>query len=220
MMMMMRKTILPAMILAKRFPGSLINLLPIHPRSPTRRFLSNNNNNLPVIQWLISKGVEERIAVAMMKSFPSPPSISDLQLFGKAGIKALADAVQKELETQKNLQTVKVNVRIPKENRVVTYDAVEGQSFYDLVLEHKDLASTLECACRGIAACSTCHVYVDTNFLNKLPASEEAELDMLDLAWGYSDNSRLGCQIKFTKEVDGITVTIPQGVNNLYSPGT
>ena len=173
-----------------------------------------------MIQWLISKGVEERIAVAMMKSFPSPPSISDLQLFGKAGIKALADAVQKELETQKNLQTVKVNVRIPKENRVVTYDAVEGQSFYDLVLEHKDLASTLECACRGIAACSTCHVYVDTNFLNKLPAPEEAELDMLDLAWGYSDNSRLGCQIKFTKEVDGITVTIPQGVNNLYSPGT
>ena len=74
----------------------------------------------------------------------------------------------------------------------------------------------MECACSGNAACSTCHVIVDEEFYKKLPAAKEDELDMLDLAADLQDTSRLGCQIKFTEELDGLTVSIPKSVNNLF----
>lgn len=50
--------------------------------------------------------------------------------------------------------------------------------------------------------------------LDKLPKASEEELDMLDLAFEPQDNSRLGCQIMLTAELNGITVTIPKGVSN------
>ena len=58
-------------------------------------------------------------------------------------------------------------------------------------------------------ACSTCHVYVDEEFFDRLPEMTEEEEDMLDLAWGLEDNSRLGCQIKMVPELNGLKVTIP-----------
>jgi 2Fe-2S ferredoxin len=45
---------------------------------------------------------------------------------------------------------------------------------------------------------------------------DEAELDMLDLAYGVTETSRLGCQIKLKKDLEGMTLTIPNGVNNLW----
>ncbi len=44
----------------------------------------------------------------------------------------------------------------------------------------------------------------------------ESELDMLDLAWGQSETSRLGCQLKVTRECEGMTLRIPEATNNLY----
>jgi ferredoxin len=65
-------------------------------------------------------------------------------------------------------------------------------------------------ACEGQLACSTCHIYVDEKYFKLLPEMEEEEEDMLDLAWGLEDNSRLGCQIKMTPALDGLTITIPE----------
>lgn len=73
----------------------------------------------------------------------------------------------------------------------------------------------LEGACEASLACSTCHVYVDEPWFDKLPPPVEEEEDMLDLAFGLQENSRLGCQIKLTKELDGITVRLPMASRNI-----
>ncbi len=70
-------------------------------------------------------------------------------------------------------------------------------------------------ACEGSLACSTCHVIVDPKYYPFLPGASEEEEDMLDMAWGLTHTSRLGCQIKITQELDGLTVTIPAGTRNL-----
>ena len=73
----------------------------------------------------------------------------------------------------------------------------------------------LEGACEGSLACSTCHVIVDSKYYNKLEEANEEEEDMLDLAYGLTANSRLGCQITMTEELDGFTVTLPDGTKNI-----
>jgi 2Fe-2S ferredoxin len=73
----------------------------------------------------------------------------------------------------------------------------------------------LEGACEGSLACSTCHVIVAKEFYSKLTPPSEDEEDMLDLAFGLSATSRLGCQIVMTKELDGLTLTVPQETRNV-----
>jgi 2Fe-2S ferredoxin len=67
----------------------------------------------------------------------------------------------------------------------------------------------IEGACEGSLACSTCHVIVDPNWFNRLEEPSEDEEDMLDLAFGLTPTSRLGCQIIITEDLDGLTVTVP-----------
>ena len=73
----------------------------------------------------------------------------------------------------------------------------------------------LEGACEGSLACSTCHVIVDKEFYNKLSNPSEDEEDMLDLAFGLTPTSRLGCQIILTKELDGLTLIVPEETRNI-----
>lgn len=73
----------------------------------------------------------------------------------------------------------------------------------------------LEGACEGSLACSTCHVIVDKEFYTKLNEPSEDEEDMLDLAFGLTNTSRLGCQITLTEELDGIRVTLPAATRNI-----
>ena len=73
----------------------------------------------------------------------------------------------------------------------------------------------LEGACEGSLACSTCHVVVDEKFYNILPQPAEDEEDMLDLAFGLTPTSRLGCQIIMSKELDGLTLVVPSETRNV-----
>lgn len=73
----------------------------------------------------------------------------------------------------------------------------------------------LEGACEGSLACSTCHVIVDSEWYDLLPTATEDEEDMLDLAFGLTHTSRLGCQIIMTEELDGLTVGLPAGTRNM-----
>ena len=73
----------------------------------------------------------------------------------------------------------------------------------------------LEGACEGSLACSTCHVVVDEKFYNILPQPAEDEEDMLDLAFGLTPTSRLGCQIVMTQELDGLVVYVPSKTRNI-----
>ncbi|MEJ2027597.1 MAG: ferredoxin family 2Fe-2S iron-sulfur cluster binding protein [Limibacillus sp.] len=67
----------------------------------------------------------------------------------------------------------------------------------------------IEGACEGSLACSTCHVIVEDSWFEKLEEASEDEEDMLDLAFGLSATSRLGCQIIMSDELDGLTVNLP-----------
>jgi 2Fe-2S ferredoxin len=73
----------------------------------------------------------------------------------------------------------------------------------------------IEGACEGSLACSTCHVIVDADDYERLPAASEDEEDMLDLAFGLCQTSRLGCQIVLTEELDGLVVRLPAATRNL-----
>jgi ferredoxin, 2Fe-2S len=73
----------------------------------------------------------------------------------------------------------------------------------------------LEGACEGSLACSTCHVIVEPDWYEVLEAATEDEEDMLDLAFGLTHTSRLGCQIKITEELDGLTVSLPAATRNM-----
>jgi 2Fe-2S ferredoxin len=74
---------------------------------------------------------------------------------------------------------------------------------------------SLEGACEGSLACSTCHVVVDQSFYELLPAATEDEEDMLDLAFGLTHTSRLGCQIIVTEQLDGIVLHLPTATRNI-----
>lgn len=73
----------------------------------------------------------------------------------------------------------------------------------------------LEGACEGSLACSTCHVVVDRDWYDRLDEPKEEEEDMLDLAFGLTHTSRLGCQIRMTEELDGLIVTLPSATRNM-----
>ena len=73
----------------------------------------------------------------------------------------------------------------------------------------------LEGACEGSLACSTCHVIVDPEWYDLLKEASEDEEDMLDLAFGLTATSRLGCQIKMTPELNGLTVSLPSATRNM-----
>src|SRR3984885_1446817 len=73
----------------------------------------------------------------------------------------------------------------------------------------------LEGACEGSLACSTCHVIVDKSFYDKLKPATEDEEDMLDLAFGLSHTSRLGCQIMMSDALDGLKVALPAATRNM-----
>ena len=73
----------------------------------------------------------------------------------------------------------------------------------------------IEGACEGSLACSTCHVIVDPDWFGRLEEPSEDEEDMLDLAFGLTPTSRLGCQIIITSELDGLTVTLPAETFNM-----
>jgi ferredoxin, 2Fe-2S len=73
----------------------------------------------------------------------------------------------------------------------------------------------VEGACEGSLACSTCHVIVDPEWYDKLEEPSEEEEDMLDLAFGLTHTSRLGCQIRMTEDLDGLTVALPSGTHNM-----
>ena len=91
-------------------------------------------------------------------------------------------------------------------------DAPEGLSVMEVA--HRN-GIDIEGACEGSMACSTCHVIVDEAWFEKLDEATEEEEDMLDLAFGLSRTSRLGCQIAMTPELDGLVVTLPEQTNNL-----
>ena len=91
-------------------------------------------------------------------------------------------------------------------------EAPLGHSLLQIAWDNK---IDIEGACEGAMACSTCHVIVAPEWFEKLEDASEDEEDMLDLAFGLTRTSRLGCQIIITEALDGLIVNLPSQTRNL-----
>tara|TARA_B100000941_G_scaffold238398_1_gene181494 strand:- start:473 stop:793 length:321 start_codon:yes stop_codon:yes gene_type:complete len=89
-----------------------------------------------------------------------------------------------------------------------TIDVENGLSVMEGAIQ-KDIPG-IDADCGGSMACATCHVYVEEKWLDKLSKAEDAEVDMIDMAYEPKKNSRLSCQIIVSEELDGLTVTTPE----------
>jgi len=89
-----------------------------------------------------------------------------------------------------------------------TVDGEAGSTVMEAAI--KNDVPGIEAECGGACACSTCHVYVDEAWREKVGEPSPMEEDMLDFAYAVQPNSRLSCQIRVTKELDGLIVRTPE----------
>lgn len=103
---------------------------------------------------------------------------------------------------------------ITKDGSQKTFEVAEGDNILDIAQAYN---LDMEGACGGSCACSTCHIIVDPEYYDAIPEPDDDENDMLDLAFGLTETSRLGCQVKMSKELDGIRIALPAMTRNLQS---
>ena len=96
---------------------------------------------------------------------------------------------------------------IDNEGNSKTIDVENGLSVMEGAIQNN--IPGIDADCGGSMACATCHVYVEEKWINKLPKAEDAEVDMIDMAFEPKKNSRLSCQLIVTDELNGLTVTTP-----------
>ncbi len=88
-----------------------------------------------------------------------------------------------------------------------TIEVENGLSVMEGAIQNK--IPGIDADCGGSMSCATCHVYVKDEWFNKLDKAEDAEQDMLDMAFEPKKNSRLSCQLIVSDELDGLVVTTP-----------
>mgnify|MGYP001100705353 CR=1 FL=1 len=86
-------------------------------------------------------------------------------------------------------------------------EAVEGWRVMEIIREY---GLPIKAECGGACSCATCHVYVDDEWLDKIPHMRDDEEEMLDEAFDVQDNSRLSCQIILNEDLDGLKVRLAQ----------
>ena len=89
-----------------------------------------------------------------------------------------------------------------------TIDVADGLTVMEAIRDNG--FDELLALCGGCCSCATCHVHVDPAFKDRLPAMSEDEDDLLESSDHRNENSRLGCQVPFTADLDGLKVTIAQ----------
>ncbi|KAM4701460.1 adrenodoxin, mitochondrial [Discoglossus pictus] len=106
----------------------------------------------------------------------------------------------------------KVTVKfINRDGETLVAQGKVGESLLDVVVE-KNIDIDGFGACEGTLACSTCHLIFEDHIFQQLDPITDEEMDMLDLAYGLTDTSRLGCQICLNKSMNGMTVKVPEAV--------
>ncbi|XP_008323521.1 adrenodoxin [Cynoglossus semilaevis] len=103
---------------------------------------------------------------------------------------------------------------INRDGEKITVKGSPGDSLLDVIV-NEDLDFDGFGACEGTLACSTCHLIFDEDVFKKLEPVTDEELDMLDLAYGLTETSRLGCQICLTKSLEGMVARVPESVSDI-----
>ncbi|XP_054646710.1 adrenodoxin isoform X2 [Dunckerocampus dactyliophorus] len=101
-----------------------------------------------------------------------------------------------------------------RDGEKITVEGSPGDSLLDVVI-NEDLDFDGFGACEGTLACSTCHLIFDEDVYKKLGPVTDEEMDMLDLAYGLTDTSRLGCQICLSRSLEGMVARVPESVADI-----
>jgi 2Fe-2S ferredoxin len=101
-------------------------------------------------------------------------------------------------------------VKIIATDRKGAEHTLEGRDGWSVMEILRDGGLDIAAECGGACACATCHVFVDQQWLGKLPKKDDMEVTMLDFAPEVEANSRLSCQIKVTPELEGLVVRMPK----------
>lgn len=111
----------------------------------------------------------------------------------------------------------RVNLRfVGKDGKEQPVTARVGQNLVGVAHEH---GVDLEGACECSLACSTCHVILEPAVFASTGRPSDEEEDLLDLAFGLTATSRLGCQVKVTASMEGAKVQLPAATRNFYVDG-
>ena len=94
---------------------------------------------------------------------------------------------------------------IDREGNTHKIQSEDGLTLMEII---RDAGLDIEAACGGCCACATCHIYIDKEWLEKLPKIEEEEDSMLDQAFHVTTQSRLGCQIQYSDKFNGIKLKL------------
>ena len=97
---------------------------------------------------------------------------------------------------------------IDREGTLRTVEGLDGWRVMEII---RDQGLPIKAECGGACACATCHVYVAADWVDRLVAPTDEELERLDDAFDVTDASRLSCQILMREEFDGLTVTLAPG---------
>lgn len=191
----------------------------------------NKNNTLDVSDYLEhTLGIDPTLHKGILKAIESVHGkdirVSHLEGFGRSVMEALAASVKQELKKQGGMRTVPsipLRVRVPHHQYEFDVQWKLGDSLLDVAKKNEDLLGEyMEGTCGGQMSCCTCHVYIRQPELRSyLEDPDEAELDMLDLAYEPNESSRLGCQVQLKESMLGppvqLQVDIPGGVNNVWN---
>ncbi|KAF9052587.1 2Fe-2S ferredoxin-type domain-containing protein [Rhodocollybia butyracea] len=115
------------------------------------------------------------------------------------------------LDTTASTRSIPMEFKDCKGSLIKRLEANEGDHILDIAHQH---GIDLEGACEGSLACSTCHIILPQTYYDTLPAPQDNENDMLDMAFGLTETSRLACQVKISMNLEGLTVTLPTATCN------
>lgn len=118
-------------------------------------------------------------------------------------------------KSQNEQASSKVTVTFSKpDGKRSTVKVEEGKSLYDAVIDNNVDIDGFG-ACEGTLCCTTCHLIFKQSDYEKVGEPSDEELDMLDLAYGLTDTSRLGCQVILKKNLDPLDVQVPASINDI-----
>uniref|UniRef100_A0A8D2MXM2 Adrenal ferredoxin n=1 Tax=Zonotrichia albicollis TaxID=44394 RepID=A0A8D2MXM2_ZONAL len=164
--------------------------------TPAKKLMQTSISNvvyiLSVITWLSELGEKESSCILLFSPFTH---------------KLLSLGTIFETHSEDKITVHFIN----RDGDKLTAKGKPGDSLLDVVVDN-NLDIDGFGACEGTLACSTCHLIFEDHIFEKLDAITDEEMDMLDLAYGLTETSRLGCQICLKKSMNDMTVRVPEAV--------
>ena len=92
-----------------------------------------------------------------------------------------------------------------RQDKLHQLNAEHGSTIMEII---RDAGLDIEAACGGCCACATCHIYISPVWITKLKQIDDDEESMLDQAFHVTKNSRLGCQLEYSDDLNGMELTL------------